>query len=149
IRRDRGPGPARPPARPAEAAPCDPSRGHLPWRDSGMACAGPPVYTERMRRFPPSGLFIAVAAALAALILTVVRPAPEGLVRIGFGDREVRAAPGQTVAAATQHDLSALDVFNVTLVRIRDAYVDPGRIDPKKMLFSALDSVQFNVPEVL
>lgn len=114
-----------------------------------MACAGPPVYTERMRRFPPSGLFIAVAAALAALILTVVRPAPEGLVRIGFGDREVRAAPGQTVAAATQHDLSALDVFNVTLVRIRDAYVDPSRIDPKKMLFSALDSVQFNIPEVL
>lgn len=82
-------------------------------------------------------------------MLTVVRPSPEGLVRIGFGDREVRAAPGQTIAASTQHDLTALDVFNVTLVRIRDAYVDPSRIDPKKMLFSALDSVQFNIPEVL
>jgi carboxyl-terminal processing protease len=102
-----------------------------------------------MRRFPLNGLFIAVAAALGALVLTVVRPSPEGLVRIGFGDREVRAAPGQTIAASTQHDLTALDVFNVTLVRIRDAYVDPTRIDPKKMLFSALDSVQFNIPEVL
>lgn len=102
-----------------------------------------------MRRLPLNGFFIAVAAAVGALVLTVVRPAPEGLVRIGFGDREVRAAPGQTVAASKQHDLTALDVFNVTLVRIRDAYVDPARIDPKKMLFSALDSVQFNVPEVL
>jgi carboxyl-terminal processing protease len=102
-----------------------------------------------MRRLPHNGFFIAIAAAVGALVLTVVRPAPEGLVRIGFGDREVRAAPGQTIAASTQHDLTALDVFNVTLVRIRDAYVDPARIDPKKMLFSALDSVQFNIPEVL
>ena len=69
--------------------------------------------------------------------------------RLGLGEREVRAAPGQTVQAATRHDLTALDVFNVTLVRIRDAYVDPSRIDPEKMLFAALDSVQFNVPEVL
>jgi carboxyl-terminal processing protease len=102
-----------------------------------------------MRRLPLNGFFIAVAAALGALVLTFVRPTPEGLVRIGFGDREVRAAPGQPSAAETRHDLTALDVFNVTLVRIRDAYVDPARIDPKKMLFSALDSVQFNVPEVL
>jgi carboxyl-terminal processing protease len=104
---------------------------------------------ERMPRLPQNGFFIAVAAAAGALVLTVVRPSPEGLVRIGFGDREVRAAPGQTIDAAAQHDLTALDVFNLTLVRIRDAYVDPARIDPKKMLFSALDSVQFNVPEVL
>jgi carboxyl-terminal processing protease len=102
-----------------------------------------------MPRLPQNGFFIAVAAAACALVLTVVRPSPEGLVRIGFGDREVRAAPGQTIDAAAQHDLTALDVFNLTLVRIRDAYVDPSRIDPKKMLFSALDSVQFNVPEVL
>ena len=27
--------------------------------------------------------------------------------------------------------------------------VDPARLDPKKMLYAALDSVQFNIPEVL
>lgn len=102
-----------------------------------------------MRRIPLNGLLIAVVAAAAALVLTIIRPAPEGLMRLGLGEREVRAAPGKSVQASTRHDLTALDVFNVTLVRIRDAYVDPSRIDPEKMLFAALDSVQFNVPEVL
>lgn len=99
-----------------------------------------------MRRFFPNG-FIIAAAVIAALLLTLLRPSPEGLISLGFGDREVRAAPGQV--AVKKHDLSALDVFNMTLMRIRDAYVDPSRIDPKKMLFQALDSVQFNIPEVL
>ena len=100
-----------------------------------------------MRRFSTNG-FIIIAAAAVALLLTVVRPSPEGI-SVGFGEREVRAAPGKVAAKKTKHDLTALDIFNVTLVRIRDAYVDPSRIDPKKMLFEALDSVQFNIPEVL
>jgi len=77
-----------------------------------------------MRRLPLNGFLIALAAALGALVLTFVRPNPEGLMRIGFGDRGVRAAPGQPMSAA-KHDLAALDLFNMTLVRIRDAYVDP------------------------
>jgi len=101
-----------------------------------------------MRRFSPSGLIVLIAAC-AAMVLTVTRPSPEGIISFGLGEREVRAAPGQTAAAASKHNLTALDVFNVTLVRVRDAYVDPTRIDPKKMLYSALDSVQFNIPEVL
>lgn len=105
------------------------------------------VYTRSMRRLSANG-FIIIAAAVVALLLTLVRPSPEGI-SVGFGEREVRAAPGQVAAKKTKHDLTALDVFNVTLVRIRDAYVDPSRIDPKKMLFEALDSVQFNIPEVL
>jgi carboxyl-terminal processing protease len=32
---------------------------------------------------------------------------------------------------------------------VKERYVDPSRIDPKKMLYQALDSVQFNIPEVL
>jgi carboxyl-terminal processing protease len=101
-----------------------------------------------MRRLSPSG-FILVTAAVAALVLTMVRPSPEGIISFGIGEREVRAAPGQPTASTVKHNLTALDIFNVTLVRIRDAYVDPDRVDPKKMLFEALDSVQFNVPEVL
>ena len=83
-------------------------------------------------------------AGVLALVLTVVRRSPEGLIPIGLATQEVRAAPG-----AAPYDLSALKIFNLTLVRIKDRYVDPSRIDPKKMLYSALDQVSYNIPEVL
>ena len=88
-------------------------------------------------------------AALAALLLTIIRPAPEGLIPFGMGHQEVRAAPGTAVPKRAKHNLTALKIFNLTLVRIREAYVDPSRINPREMLYSALDSVQFNIPEVL
>jgi carboxyl-terminal processing protease len=91
-------------------------------------------------------VLVMIAGALA-LVLTVVRQSPEGVVSLGLETQEVRAAPGE--AANTRHDLSALKIFNLALVRIKDRYVDPSRIDPKKMLYAALDSVQYNVPEVL
>ena len=96
------------------------------------------------RKLSSNILFVA-GAALAALILTLVRPSPQGL-----GNKEVRAAPGAPQSSVKRrHNLTALKVFNKTLVRIRDRYVEPGRIDPKEMLYSALASVQFNIPEVL
>ncbi len=90
---------------------------------------------------------IASVALVAALVLTLARPSPEGI--ISFGERVVRAAPGAPSSSVIRHNLTALKIFNLTLVRIRDAYVDPQRIDPKAMLYSALDSVQFDIPEVL
>jgi carboxyl-terminal processing protease len=92
-------------------------------------------------------LALVVGAGALALILTVVRQSPEGLVSLELDTQEVRAAPGQKLDP--KHDLTALKIFNMTLVRIKDRYVDPARVDPKKMLYSALDSVQFNIPEVL
>jgi carboxyl-terminal processing protease len=92
-------------------------------------------------------LALVVGAGALALILTVVRQSPEGLVSLELDTQEVRAAPGRQVDR--KHDLTALKIFNMTLVRIKDRYVDPARVDPKKMLYSALDSVQFNIPEVL
>ena len=89
---------------------------------------------------------VGVAGALA-LVLTVIRQSPEGVVSLDLDMQEVRAAPGQ--AQQPRHDLSALAIFNKTLLRIKDRYVDPGRVDPKKMLYAALDQVQFNVPEVM
>ncbi len=86
-------------------------------------------------------------AGVLALVLTVIRQSPEGVVSLDLEMKEVRAAPGE--ARALRHDLSALTIFNKTLLRIKDRYVDPARVDPKKMLFAALDSVQFNIPEVL
>ncbi|HVK88114.1 MAG TPA: MXAN_5808 family serine peptidase [Kofleriaceae bacterium] len=89
---------------------------------------------------------VGVAGALA-LVLTVVRQSPEGVVSLDLQMKEVRAAPGE--ARVQRHDLSALTIFNKTLIRIKDRYVDPARVDPKRMLYAALDSVQYNIPEVL
>ncbi|MGE5181688.1 MAG: MXAN_5808 family serine peptidase [Acidobacteriota bacterium] len=95
-------------------------------------------------------LALVVIAGALALVLTVVRRSPEGIAPLGIdlslGDLS-RAAPG--VAQDQRHDLSQLRIFNMTLVRIKERYVDPSRIDPKKMLYAALDQVQFNIPEVL
>ncbi|MBV8757461.1 MAG: PDZ domain-containing protein [Deltaproteobacteria bacterium] len=92
-------------------------------------------------------LALVVAAGLSALVLTVVRQTPEGVLRLGLDTQDVRAAP--TEPLEHRHDLSALTIFNKTLLKVKDRYVDPSRIDPKKMLYAALDSVQFNIPEVL
>jgi carboxyl-terminal processing protease len=92
-------------------------------------------------------LALVVAAGAFALVLTVIRQSPEGVVSIELNTPEVRAAPGET--QAPRHDLSALKIFNMTLLRIKERYVDPARVDPRKMLYAALDSVQFNIPEVL
>ncbi|HVV87531.1 MAG TPA: MXAN_5808 family serine peptidase [Kofleriaceae bacterium] len=99
-----------------------------------------------MRRFSSHGLLVTLAAA-AALVLTVVKDSHEGVVGFDFQLRQVLAAPG--TPATAKHDLTELKVFNLTLLRIRESYVDPSRIDPKKMLYQALDSVQLNIPEVL
>src|SRR5512140_2623414 len=92
-------------------------------------------------------LALVVVAGALALVLTVIRQSPEGVVSFDVGTPVVRAAPGEP--QVPRHDLSALKIFNMTLVRIKDRYVDPSRVDPKKMLYAALDSVQFNIPEVL
>ncbi|MBA3540300.1 MAG: PDZ domain-containing protein, partial [Deltaproteobacteria bacterium] len=80
-------------------------------------------------------------------MLTVVRQSPEGVMSLDIDTPKARAAPGQVIEK--RHDLSALTLFNKTLLKIKDRYVDAARIDPKKMLYAALDSVQFNIPEVL
>jgi carboxyl-terminal processing protease len=92
-------------------------------------------------------LALVVAAGVSALVLTMIRQSPEGVVSIELNTQEVRAAPGET--STPRHDLSALKIFNMTLLRIKERYVDPGRVEPRKMLYAALDSVQFNIPEVL
>ncbi|HET9627592.1 MAG TPA: MXAN_5808 family serine peptidase [Kofleriaceae bacterium] len=80
-------------------------------------------------------------------MLTVIRQSPEGIVSLELNTTEARAMPGEPTLP--RHDLSALKIFNMTLVRIKDRYVDPARVDPRKMLYAALDGVQLNIPEVL
>jgi carboxyl-terminal processing protease len=105
------------------------------------------LYTRLMRRSLPLNILLVTTAAAAALVLTVVRRSPEGAMSFRLDTKEVKAAPGE--ALVERHDLTALKIFNLTLVRIKERYVDPTRIDPRKMLYQALDSVQFNIPEVL
>lgn len=90
---------------------------------------------------------LAAVATGAAVCLTLVQRSPSGLVSVGMAAPEQRAAPGQPLAA--RYDLSALKVFTLTQTRVSQRYVDPSRINAARMLASALDSVQFNIPEVL
>src|SRR5690606_1383410 len=97
---------------------------------SGRSGAG--LYNRRMRsRLNPA---LVVVAGILALVLTVIRQSPEGVVSLALDTQEVRAAPGQP--RITRHDLSALKIFNLVLLRIRDRYVDPSRIEPRKMLYA-------------
>ncbi len=85
------------------------------------------------------------AALLIAMVLTVTRRGPQGQ-HPGVGVEPVRAAQKDD---KRPYDLTALRIFNNTLMRINDSYVDPTRVDPKQMLLSALDQVQKSVAEVL
>ena len=85
------------------------------------------LYNRRMRS--RLNLALVVAAGLAALVLTVVRKSPEGVLRYGLDTQDVRAAPDEPVNQ--RHDLSALTIFNKTLLKVKERYVDPSRIDPR------------------
>ncbi len=89
--------------------------------------------------------FLVVLSLLAALFLTVVRRGPEGGLALSSSP-VLRADPERRHKT---YDVTALKVFNVALVRIKDNYVDPSRIQPKQMLVAALDSVEKTVAEVL
>src|SRR6185369_15876121 len=80
-----------------------------------------------------------------ALGLTLTHREPGGGVNLSVGE-PLRAAKADN---QKPYDLTALRVFNNTLMRINDNYVDPTRVDPKQMLLAALDQVQQRVAEVL
>ncbi|MBK9030413.1 MAG: PDZ domain-containing protein [Myxococcales bacterium] len=100
-----------------------------------------------MRRHLSLHVVLVVTAAVMALVLTVSKRTHEGIHGIVFAPKTVWAAPG--TPALARHDLTDLKAFNQTLLRIKESYVDPTRIDPKRMLYQALASVQLNIPEVL
>ena len=86
---------------------------------------------------------LVVVALVIASLLTITRHGA----RLGIGAVEsLRAAPA---GGEKKYDLASLHVFDATLKRISDSYVDPTRIEPKQMLLSALDNVQKQVAEVL
>ena len=103
-----------------------------------------------MRRTFLAKAAILSGAVLAALLLTIYRPSPAGLVPFGVGQAEVRAAPGSEASArGGDYKLEQLKIINLTLQKIHDNYVDPTRIDSTRMLDAMLDSLQRNVAEVM
>jgi carboxyl-terminal processing protease len=94
------------------------------------------------RYFKPLLVFVSLVLAMC---LTVRRSGPHGRVNVGAGE-PLRAAQNTD---KRPYDLAALRIFNNTLMRVNDSYVDPTRVDPKQMLLSALDQVQKSVAEVL
>jgi carboxyl-terminal processing protease len=100
-----------------------------------------------MRRWPSQSALVVSVALVSAILLTTIHRTPAGVVSFSIKPQEVRAEPG--APPIVKHDLSALKIFNLTLVRLKENYVDSTRIDPEQMLYEALDSVQFDVPEVL
>ncbi len=66
------------------------------------------------------------------------------------GPSHLEGAPeGLRPADKSNHDLSALKIFNKVVLYVKDNYVDPKRIRPKEMLVQALQSVERTVPEVM
>jgi carboxyl-terminal processing protease len=112
-----------------------------------MAPRGLPLILVIMRRHLSLHVVLVVTAAVLALVLTVSKRTHEGIPGVAFAPKQVWAAPGTTTAA--RHKLTDLKSFNLTLLRVKESYVDPSRIDPKRMLYQALNSVQLNIPEVL
>ncbi|HEX8952798.1 MAG TPA: MXAN_5808 family serine peptidase, partial [Polyangia bacterium] len=88
---------------------------------------------------------ILVLVALVLALCITIRRAPHGHVDVGAGE-PLRAASKED---KRPYDLAALKIFNNTLMRVNDAYVDPTRVDPKEMLKMSLDQVQKSVAEVL
>ncbi len=88
------------------------------------------------RYFKPILVMVALSIAL---VLTITR-------RHGI---DVDPATAAQRDDKRPYDLAALRIFNSTLMRVNDAYVDPTRVDPKQMLLAALDQVQKSVAEVL
>ena len=88
---------------------------------------------------------LVTGAILAALFLTITRPGYDGSLRI-VAQRQSRAEPDRS---AKDYDLTALRVFTVVLGRVKNSYVDPKRIEPKRMLLAALHGIEKNVAEVM
>ena len=80
---------------------------------------------------------------LLALGLTLTRRGTHS--SVGF----VEPSRAASTPPLKSYDLTALRVFNSTLMRVNDSYVDPTRVNAKQMLLAALDQVQKSVAEVL
>ncbi len=89
-------------------------------------------------------VLLAGLAVIASFTLTFVWPRQNGL------DIDLDASPrARAIRAKQPYDLTQLRILNRVLVLVKGQYVDPERIDPRRMLTSAIDAIQSEVAPVL
>jgi carboxyl-terminal processing protease len=84
--------------------------------------------------------------------LIVVGSLAAALTLTAFGDGEAQARRGEAMRLGhldPQLDTAELRVLDWTLYNVSRFYVEPGRIDPKRMTLAGLDALEAVVPEVL
>lgn len=59
------------------------------------------------------------------------------------------AKAGAIASSGDRPDLARLPIFNQVVMRVRDNYFDPSRVDPQQMLVDSLDYVEKQIPEVM
>ncbi len=84
------------------------------------------------------------AAVAFALLLTFVYPGTNGLDFDLDGSARAQAARNRE-----PYDLTQLRVLNRTILEVKDNYVDPSRVDPRRMLLSGLNAIQKSVAPVM
>ncbi|MBM3275109.1 MAG: PDZ domain-containing protein, partial [Candidatus Sericytochromatia bacterium] len=62
---------------------------------------------------------------------------------------KTRPASAQTDVTPADYDLKSLQVLNRAVIHIKENYVDPSRINERKMIAAAMEEVTRSVPEVL
>lgn len=50
---------------------------------------------------------------------------------------------------AKESKISSLKTFNRAVLLVKEQYVDPGRVHPKKLVLAVLDALEKNIPEVV
>lgn len=90
------------------------------------------------------GLAVAALSVLAAFTVTFVW-------RVGNGiGLEIDSSPRARAAREQDpYDLTSLSVMNTVILYVKDRYVEPARVQPKRMLLAGLNAIQRSVAPVL
>ncbi|MFW6066746.1 MAG: MXAN_5808 family serine peptidase [Myxococcota bacterium] len=87
---------------------------------------------------------LAAAAVVIAFTVTFVYPERNGL------EIDIDGSPrAQAARNRDPYDLTQLQVLNRAILEVKDHYVEPERIDARRMLLAGLNSIQRAVPPVL
>ncbi|MEM9189680.1 MAG: MXAN_5808 family serine peptidase [Myxococcota bacterium] len=87
---------------------------------------------------------VALVAVVAAFTVTFVWPQHNGLSQEFGGDRRAQEARN-----LDPYDLTKLQVLNRAILEVKDHYVEPERVTPRRMLLAGLNSIQRSVAPVL
>lgn len=91
---------------------------------------------------------LAVGALMSAFYLSISYRYGDPGWQVEFRARQAQARP-LTTATPDGYDLRTLQILNRAVIHIKENYVDPSRINERKMLGAAMEEVQRAVAELL